>query len=247
MINNCVKIQFRNMKIKKIQLKDGYKRFHDLTIDLGSNPKRIIALVGPNGCGKSSVLDGMLYLSSAHRQIGELGSKDYNYHSMHKAPSFNHLSVVIDFDGGQFSDIWGPKQLGGKENTIFSFRSPYRYNSNLKVTQSIATNEIRLNNYGASLSSDLDAKMEQSYRRLYIRYNRYLNEQNCRPTDAKEKIIGDLNKAIGNCLDLTVTSIGNIEASEGTLYFNKSDHPREFEFNVLSSGEKEVVDLLLDL
>jgi len=34
------------MKIQKIQLKD-YKRFHDLTIDLGDNPKRIVALVGP--------------------------------------------------------------------------------------------------------------------------------------------------------------------------------------------------------
>ena len=46
------------MKIRKIQLK-GYKRFFDLTIDLGNTPKRIVALVGPNGCGKSSVLDGM--------------------------------------------------------------------------------------------------------------------------------------------------------------------------------------------
>ncbi|MFK7780620.1 MAG: AAA family ATPase [Candidatus Gracilibacteria bacterium] len=29
--------------------------------------------------------------------------------------------------------------------------------------------------------------------------------------------------------------------------FKKTDHPKEFEFNVLSSGEKEVVDILLDL
>ena len=45
------------MKIKKIRLKNSYKRFSDLTIDLGDNPKRVVALVGPNGCGKSSVLD----------------------------------------------------------------------------------------------------------------------------------------------------------------------------------------------
>lgn len=43
------------MRIKKITL-NKYKRFHSLTIDLGDNPSRIIALVGPNGCGKSSVL-----------------------------------------------------------------------------------------------------------------------------------------------------------------------------------------------
>ena len=47
------------MYIKKIRLVD-YKRFHDLTIDLGDNPKRIVALVGPNGCGKSSIFDAMI-------------------------------------------------------------------------------------------------------------------------------------------------------------------------------------------
>lgn len=43
-----------------------YKRFHDLTIDLGNTPKRIVALVGPNGCGKSSVFDAMLFVSNAY-------------------------------------------------------------------------------------------------------------------------------------------------------------------------------------
>lgn len=235
------------MKIKKVQLKNGYKRFHHLTIDLGDSPKRIVALVGPNGCGKSSVFDGMLFLNSAHQLVGDKGRKDFNYHSMHKSPSFDWQNIEIEFLGGSFQTIRDAKVQMGKENTIFSFRSPYRYNSNLKVTQSNATTEIRLNNYGASLSSDLDDKMEQSYRRLNIKFNKYLNDQDCRPSEAKDKIIGDLNRAIANCLDLIVTSIGNIEASEGTLYFKKSDHPREFEFNVLSSGEKEVVDILLDL
>ena len=135
----------------------------------------------------------------------------------------------------------------GKENTIFSFRSPYRYNSNLKVTQSIATTEIRLNNYGATASSDLDDKMEENYRRLYIKFNKYLHEQDCTPSQAKAKIIGDLNSSLKNCLDLEILSIGSIEANQGTMFFEKSDHPKEFEFNVLSSGEKEVVDILLDL
>ena len=63
------------MRIQKIQLKNGYKRFHDLTIDLGSSPKRIIALIGPNGCGKSSVLDGMLFHNNAHEAIGNKGEK----------------------------------------------------------------------------------------------------------------------------------------------------------------------------
>lgn len=235
------------MRVKKIQLKNGYKRFHDLTIDLGDKPKRIIALVGPNGCGKSSVFDGMLFLNNWFAQIGNKGRKDYNYHSMSHDSNYNFQNISIEFDSGNFQEIRNLKQQLGKENTLFSFRSSYRYNSNLKVSQSRATTEIRLNNYGASTASDIDDKMEENYRRLYIKYNKYLHDQDCRPSEAKKKIIGDINSSLKLCLDLEIVSIGNIEANEGTLYFQKQDHPSRFEFNVLSSGEKEVVDMLLDL
>lgn len=226
---------------------NGYKRFFELTIDLGDEPKRIVALVGPNGCGKSSVLDGMLFHNNAHNQIGNKGGKNHEYHSMNKTPNFNYQNVNIEFSEGGYQQVRQERAKAGKENTIFSFRSPYRYNSNLKVSQSQATSEIRLNSYGASSASDLDDKMEENYRRLYIKFNKYLHETDCKPSEAKKKIIGDLNSSISNCLDIEICSIGDIEASEGTLYFQKKDHPNRFEFNVLSSGEKEVVDILLDL
>ena len=235
------------MKIKRIRLKNGYKRFHDLTIDLGENPKRIVALVGPNGCGKSSVFDGMLYVQNAYHNIGGKGGKDYRFHSQKADPNYDWQNIEIILDSGIFNEAFQQMRSKGKATTLFSFRSPYRYNFNLNVTQSQAIPEIWHNNYGASASIDLDDKMEQNYRRLYIKYNKYLNEQDCKPSEAKAKIIGDLNAAIGNCLNLLITSIGNIEASKGTLFFKKPDYDVEFDFNVLSSGEKEVVDLLLDL
>lgn len=71
------------MKIRKITLSK-YKRFQSLTIDLGDEPKRIIALVGPNGCGKSSVFDGMLFVNNAYAQIGNKGRKDFHYHQLSK-------------------------------------------------------------------------------------------------------------------------------------------------------------------
>ena len=131
----------------------------------------------------------------------------------------------------------------------FSFRSPYRYNSTLKVTQAQATTEIRLNNYGASTTADIDDKMEQNYRRINILFNRFLKDNPSTATydSAKAKIIGDLNASLRSCLELEIVSIGDIEDNKGTFFFKKEDHPAEFEFDVLSSGEKEVVDILVDL
>jgi len=89
--------------------------------------------------------------------------------------------------------------------------------------------------------------MEENYRRLYAAYNRYRDDNDLRPSEAKNKIIGDLNASIKNCIDLEISSLGNVEGNQGTIYFKKPGHPKEFEFDVLSSGEKEVVDILLDL
>ena len=236
------------MRIKKIQLKD-YKRFKDLTINLGDAPKRIVALVGPNGCGKSSVLDGMLYKGFFHGySIGDKGGKDYRYHSLSQDPNYNSFeNINIEFIEGDYPHIFEQKRSRGEANTMFAFRSPYRYNGNLKVTVSQAVSDIKDNNYGATASSDLDDKMEQNYRRINILYNKYLHSTDCRPSEAKRKIVGDLNQSLTNCLDIKIESLGDIENNQGTLFFTKPDYTKSFEYNVLSAGEKEVVDILLDL
>ncbi|MGP3699893.1 AAA family ATPase [Rhodobacter sp. NSM] len=234
------------MHIKRVRLKNGYKRFKDLTIDLGPDPARIIALVGPNGCGKSSVLDGLMYHANAHSTIGENGNRNPSYHSMTGInPSYN--SVEIEFTEGSFSKVHERLAATGSSNTILSFRSPYRYNSSLLVHETRSVSDIKLNGYGAADASSLDARIESNYRRIHAHFNRYRDDNDVKPSEARSHIIGELNASIRNCLDIEIASLGNVEASKGTLFFRKLDHPMDFSFDVLSSGEKEVVDILLDL
>lgn len=234
------------MKIKTLHLVK-YKRFADLTINLGDNPKRIVALVGPNGCGKSSVFDAMLFLNNAYDHIGGTSGKDYHYHSLEKRPDYRVNNINIEFDNGDFAQVRELKMTEGKQKTIFSFRSSFRYNSVLNVTETKAVSDIVNNDFGASSASDIDQRIDQNYRRLNIKYNRYLNDIDCKPSEAKVHIIGELNNAISNCLMLRIDNLGNIESNQGTIFFRKDDTPDPFEYNVLSAGEKEVVDILLDL
>lgn len=236
------------MYIKKVHLLD-YKRFHDLTIDLGDNPKRIVALVGPNGCGKSSVFDAMIYLMKNY--TGGIGnnsrSYDFQYHSLTRDPNCGSNNVVLSFDQGTFPDVLQSKKTSKQEKTIFSFRSSFRFNALLQVKETKAVGNILDNSYGASTASDIDQRIEENYRRLLGKYNEYRDTNDVKPSEAKQHIIGILNDSLKKCLSLEIDSLGNIDNNQGTLYFRKPDSDIVFSYNVLSAGEKEIVDILLDI
>ena len=48
------------MKIKEIKL-NKFKRFTDLTITQIPQTAKLVILVGPNGCGKTSVFEGFYH------------------------------------------------------------------------------------------------------------------------------------------------------------------------------------------
>ena len=232
------------MRIRSISLK-GYKRFKNLTIDLGNAPARIVALVGPNGCGKSSVFDALLYLYGAHSRIGATGLRDYRYHSLDQDPNFGVKKIAVRFTTGTFAEVW--ERRTQNRNTLLSFRSSYRYNTEVKVDQIRAVKDIAVNQDGASTTIAMDSKMEINYRRLQANYSRYRDDNDVRPSEARRHVVNELNRSLKACLDVEVADLGVVEADRGTLYFARGDQEEPFAFDLLSSGEKEVVDLLLDL
>lgn len=235
------------MRVSKIQLSSQYKRFHDLTIDLGTNPKKIIALVGPNGSGKSSVFDGMLFVANMFSTIGSFDRKDGKFHSMIGA-AIDYKAITISFDNGlSFHQERKARKLEGRENTILSFRNSYRFNSNLDIKLQEALPDIKTNKSGASTSVDLDDNMTQNYQRIVVYLNHYRKDNDLTDKQAIEAILGELNKVFEACLNITLVDRGDIMSSRGMLFFKKKNQPNEFSFNVLSRGEKEVVDLMLDI
>ena len=239
------------MKISKVEIKN-FKRFDDLTIDLGDSPGRIIALVGPNGCGKSSVLDAFLtFHSQMHTTIGSSGGGNINDFKKKPELPFNtpeDIKIILNGEidlatGGVFSKRYETSQ----GNTVFSFRSPYRYSSNLLKNILEQVPEIKENTDGASYTNQLDDKINQNYSRLYVYYQDLQEKEDLPPSEAKKRVLGGLNKSINYCLDIELTSIGNVMGGKGTLFFKKNGEPAEFDYNKLSTGEKECVDLLIDI
>jgi len=237
------------MKIKKIRLKK-YKRFHDLTIDLGENPKRIIALIGPNGCGKSSVFDGISFLSNAYSMGYGKSTANVSdtYHKRYNDFNVSHEDVNIIFDNnysyGQYQEKFKKENKG---NTIVAFRSPYRYTSNLLIDKLQKVPEIKTNSNGAKFSLDLDDKMTNNFQLLYAKI---LNKvQECRMTydQVINFYLDEINKSLAFCLNITIATLGNILDGHGTLFFKKTDQEELIDYNILSSGEKEVVDMLIDI
>lgn len=236
------------MRINKIECPIVFKRFNGFTLDLGDNPKKIIALVGANGCGKSSILDAILLSVGYFTAIGKKGqTRDNGYFGVSTFQNYNQ-ELKVFFDNKLPSQIFNESKGDYKKYvSILRYRSPYRYTENLLISELRAIDDIFRNNDGASLSIDIDNKMVENYKRLTTYINKYRKENDLTDKQAINKILGKLNNILRNCLSLEISDCGDILSGKGTLFFKKKDQINQFNFNVLSSGEKEVVDILLDI
>ena len=229
------------MKIKNIKLKH-FKRFDDLTIDLGVEPRKIIALVGPNGCGKSTIFDAF-----------EEKQKDYKA-SNHSLPSSFFSKLVYSIIPGLRSDNYNKNEAvkitesEGKnfDRKSFYIRSPYRFTPRLNVSNIKTLPDIIEDRNRPSSSIDIDSRLQENYERLLGQaWNEYQYGNTSGP-EMRERLVGRINNILNNIIDIKISNLGDVVAGKGQLFFEKGTS-KNFPYENLSSGEKEVVDIIIDL
>lgn len=230
------------MKLKTVRLKN-FKRFDDLTIGLGKNPRKIIALVGPNGCGKSSVFDAFEeklkdYKGASQNEHASYFSK--LWHSIFpdkKSEIYNKnesISIVKEDDTNNF------------DKKSFYIRSAYRFTSKLKVDSIKAQPDIIEDHNRPYSSNALDSRMQSNYERLLSKLLYEFEHGNKTGEEFKKEFLEKINKILENILDVKIASLGNVGDNKGQLFFEK-ESSKDFPYENLSSGEKEVVDIIVDL
>ncbi len=224
------------MHISRIQLRS-FKRFHDLTIEIPGSPK-LVVLCGPNGIGKSSLIDALRLWHGGHGS-GEGWFIDETYHRKSgEAPVGTGELISVDFVEPAPVD---PRKL------IYA-RSAYRHEPDFQSSSITRQGEI----FAAPKSRkmiDSESKVSDNYLRLV---STTLDELYRGDHDAE--LVGDLrDRHIGRVREVMLALFPDLELKGpgdpmggGTFFFSKAGQA-EFHYKNLSGGEKAAFDLVLDL
>ena len=237
------------MRIKSIEL-TGFKRFTHLIVDDIPETAKLVVLVGPNGSGKTSFMEGMnhFYKYSGYQEIGDYhylsksgNTPNYEYNEWYQLAS---KMVNIHFYNAEFANKIGRSNVKGH----FYFRSAYRNEPNFQIQsmqkQSDPTQSVRL-----STLIQNDQTVSSNYQRLIANTisEVFDNSNDTKSVAAlRDELTGKIRSAISRVFeDLEFSYLGE-PLTNGNFYFTKGT-TKDFSYQNLSAGEKSAFDLILDM
>ena len=213
------------MRVSYVHIQN-FKRFTDLRIGEIPESAKLVVLVGPNGCGKSSIFDAIL---KWHRQKTGLGySGDTEYYDKTEVPG----TVDIGLHSGS----------NPNRDSLY-IRTAYRNDADFSSSQ-ISAQPNPVENPGFHRLIEDDKTVSGNYQRLLLDSisKLYSEESKYKPGGRiVDALVGDIRTSMVNIFgDLTLNAITGplgTERGSGAFYFQKGTVD-SYHYKNLSGGEK---------
>ena len=222
------------MKVASVRLQE-FKRFTDLLIMDIPESSKLVVLMGPNGCGKSSVLDGFVMWHRQKTGLGHSGDNEYYNKGTKKA------SAEVCLHGGDKPS----------RDSLY-MRTAYRNDADFSASR-IESQPSPVESPPLSRLIEDDKTVSDNYQRLLLDSITALYGQNNKKRTAEdicEELVGQIRTSMVNIFgDLSLNGIKEATGSTagaGSFYFQKGNVD-SYHYKNLSGGEKAAFDLILDI